>query len=184
MELDASGLVLRPPEEHDIVPFTEAVLESLPELCRFMPWAVDGYSEANAAQWVRGEIEADAHRFVIVDADGIVGACALNGISERDNQANLGYWIRTRGAGRGHATRAARALARYGFDQIGLARIKLYMSTRNPASRRVAEKIGATEEGLMRSRLLLHGERHDAHLFSLLPGEVRETPADPQAGAY
>ena len=35
-----------------------------------------------------------------------------------------------------------------------------------------AERAGATHEGVMRCRLLLNGRHHDAHLFSLLPGDL------------
>jgi len=38
----------------------------------------------------------------------------------------------------------------------------------NAASIRVAEKIGGVREGVLRSRLLLHGEFHDAVLFSVI----------------
>jgi RimJ/RimL family protein N-acetyltransferase len=37
----------------------------------------------------------------------------------------------------------------------------------NLASQRVAEKAGATREGILRGRLILHDVAHDAVMFSL-----------------
>ncbi len=86
--------------------------------------------------------------------------------------ANLGYWVRTASAGLGDATRAAGLLPRYGFDDLDLTRIEIVMSVENVPSRRVAEKLGAHHEGIMRERLLLRGGHDDTHLFSLVASET------------
>ena len=46
------------------------------------------------------------------------------------------------------------------------------MAVENEASRRVAERAGATFEGTLRHRILLHGVYHDAHLYSLIRTEI------------
>jgi RimJ/RimL family protein N-acetyltransferase len=43
----------------------------------------------------------------------------------------------------------------------------------NEGSRRVAQKLGFTMEGTCRARLLHRGERVDAWVGGLLPGELR-----------
>jgi RimJ/RimL family protein N-acetyltransferase len=58
-------------------------------------------------------------------------------------------------------------LAGYGLGTLGLQRLEIVMSVENHASRRVAERVGADHEGILRCRLLLHGRSHDAHSFSL-----------------
>ncbi len=132
-----------------------------------MPWANERYDAAEAMKWISGEL-GDAHRFVVAESDGdIVGTCGLNRLDGLNLSANLGYWIRSDKTCRGYATEASRLLAQYGFDVVGLHRLEIVMSTRNEASRRVAERIGAHHEGVAKGRLLLHGEFHDAHVFSL-----------------
>lgn len=86
--------------------------------------------------------------------------------------ANLGYWVRTSAAGRGVATGATRAVARFGFEQIGLKRIEIVAAVNNLSSQRVAEKAGAVREGVLRKRLLIRGESHDAVLFSLVAEDL------------
>ncbi len=46
--LHAPGLLLRPFEPSDAPAFAEAVLESLPSLLPWMPWAHAGYSAQEA----------------------------------------------------------------------------------------------------------------------------------------
>ena len=175
VELQGDGLILRNPDESDAVLVADAVQRSLPELAPWMPWAVPDYDDEMAARWIRGEV-GDAHRFLMVDAAGdVVGTCGLNKVDEQNRSANLGYWVHSDQAGRGHATEATRLLARFGLDQTtgpAYRRLEVAMSTRNHASRRVAEKAGATFEGTLRQALLLCDEFHDAHIWSFVVGDL------------
>lgn len=164
---------LRSPVEADAPALSAAVLASLPELTPFMPWATAAYDEAATMSWIRGELEAGEVRYLIVGADGeVVGTCGLNRLDQVNRRANLGYWLRTDRTGRGWATRATVLLARHGLTRLGLERVEILMSVENEASRQVAERAGATFEGTLRRRLLLHGVYHDAHLYSLTRTEI------------
>ena len=88
-----------------------------------------------------------------------------------NRHANLGYWVRTSATGRGVATAAVRLAAHFGFESLDLIRIEIVMAVANLASRRVAEKAGATLEGTLRECLYLDGNAHDAYLFSLIPAD-------------
>ncbi len=57
---------------------------------------------------------------------------------------------RTGQTGQGIATAAVRLIARFGFEDLGLLRLlELLIAADNLASRRVAEKVGATFEGVV-----------------------------------
>lgn len=166
MALRSDHLVLRAPTPDDAPVVTAAVHASRAHLLPFMPWADSTYTEVDALRWINGEL-GDVHRFAMIDDEGnFVGCCGLNLINEVNNTANLGYWVHSAHTGRGHATAATRLLARHGLVEGGYQRLEVFMSTRNHPSRRVAEKAGAHYEGVARARLLLHGEPHDAHVFS------------------
>ncbi len=172
IELTDRVIRLRTPVEADAAPLAEAVQRSLGELAPFMPWATPSYGAVESLKWIRHEIAPDEIGFVIIEPGGeIVGSCGLNGFSEQNQLANLGYWVRTDMTGRGYAARATRLVAEHGFRTLGLARIEILMSVENHASRRVAERVGARYEGQLRSRLLLNGRHHDADLFSLIAGD-------------
>jgi ribosomal-protein-serine acetyltransferase len=66
------------------------------------------------------------------------------------------------------ATAAVQRLRNWGFGHTALIRIEVVIAIGNRASLRVAEKAGATREGTLRSRLLLHGTAHDAPMFSFI----------------
>jgi ribosomal-protein-serine acetyltransferase len=83
--------------------------------------------------------------------------------------ANLGYWIRSGETGNGLATEATLGLANFAFRELGLLRLEIIMSTQKTGSRRVALNAGAHFEGTLRNRLLLHGQCHNAYLYSLIP---------------
>jgi ribosomal-protein-serine acetyltransferase len=88
----------------------------------------------------------------------------------RSNEtANVGYWVRTRQTGQGIATAAVRLIARFGFEDLGLRRLELFIAVDNVASRRLAEKVGATFEGVLAAGWPLdHGQLQTAsYCFSL-----------------
>ena len=66
------------------------------------------------------------------------------------------------------ATAATELTRTWGFANTDLARIEILIAVDNVASRRVAEKSGAVYEGTLRSRLLVHGTRHDAAMYAFI----------------
>lgn len=93
------------------------------------------------------------------------------------NLANLGYWVRASRVRQGVATAAAALLARFGFDELRLARLEIVVRLDNAASRRVAEKLGCRLEGVARNRLLFDGTPFDAAMYAMIPDDlVQATP--------
>jgi RimJ/RimL family protein N-acetyltransferase len=87
--------------------------------------------------------------------------------------AEVGYWVTPTARGGGVATEATRAVARWAFGAVGVARVEWLAEVGNVASRRVAEKAGFTFEGVLRDRLAARdGSRADAWIASLLPADV------------
>lgn len=162
--LRREGVELRTPAVSDADALVAAVRSSLDSLAPWMPWATPTYDVAAADAWLA---DIDEHAFVIIDHDGeLVGTCGLNAFDHLDRRANLGYWVRVDRQRRGIATTATLLLRDHALHTLGLQRVEVIMSTRNHASRRVAEAAGAIYEGILRARLHLHGHAHDAHSYS------------------
>lgn len=123
------------------------------------------------AEWDRG----GHFSFVIHDIrDGaFLGSVGLNHVNQIHGFANIGYWVRTSRAGQGVAAAATRLIAQFGLQELGLNRLELLVPTGNHPSRRVAEKVGAKLEGVLRKRLLLQGKPHDATLYSLVAEDLQ-----------
>ena len=107
---------------------------------------------------------------MIVDStdDVVSGCCGLNGINQKDLVCNLGYWVRESKIRQGAATEAARLLATFGHGELRLRRLEIVIAVGNSASRKVAEKLGATYEGIQRMRIKVGDLSHDAHMYALL----------------
>ncbi len=155
-----------------------AAVESVAEVSRWLPWCHAGYTLAEAQAWVGTATEAwdsgNMYDFCIVERDTgwLVGGIGLSDVDRRQRMANLGYWVRTTYARRGAATEAARLVARFGFDQLGLLRIEIVVAIENLASQRVAAKLGALREGLLRNRILVNDAPHHAFMHSLVPEDM------------
>jgi len=173
------GIVtLRPLQMDDAAAMYAAVRESLAELTPWMSWAHEGYEEREAREWIRvarERWEDNAYfGFTITDAgDGaFLGGCSLSHIHPIYRFCNLGYWVRTSRRGRGIAGQAARLAARFAFEKLGLVRVEIVIAAGNEVSCRVAEKIGAHREGILRNRMIVHNTIYDAAMYSLLPSDL------------
>jgi ribosomal-protein-serine acetyltransferase len=172
MNPDAEVLI-RPLRIDDVPALYEAVRESLPVLCLWMPWCHPDYAIEESQTWIEKQIPAfqagEEFTFAIVSAsDQFLGVIGLNAIDRDNRRANLGYWVRVSASARGVATTATQLVARWAFQHTDLNRLELVIAIMNGASLRVAEKAGAVREGILRSRLMLHGDTHDAAVFSIV----------------
>jgi RimJ/RimL family protein N-acetyltransferase len=170
---DAPACRLRPYAASDAEALYEAARESVAEVFPWLSWCHAGYTLAEAREWASSREPLAAagqeHNFVIVDAqDRFLGACGLNQINPLHRYANLGYWLRTSATGRGIATEASRQLARFAFGKTDLVRLEIVCAVGNVRSQRVAERAGARRKGVLRDRLIIHGEAVDAVMFSLV----------------
>jgi ribosomal-protein-serine acetyltransferase len=178
MELTDDSILLRPYGEADAEHLYSAVRESIPEVSRWLPWCHENYSIEESREFISARKLASQgdewYSFAVFEkpSGAFVGGVGLNFINRVHQLGNLGYWIRTSAAGRGFATSATRLAARFGFTQLGLHRIEIVADVGNVASQKVAEKAGAVREGVVRKRLLIHGESHDAVLYSLIPADL------------
>jgi len=169
-------VVLNRYRESDVSEMFRAVVDSHREISHWMSWAHSGYSLEEALEWVRKQIalweEGEAYEFVLRDKQGhFLGGCGLNQRQPIAGFMNLGYWIRSDRTGNGYASSAARLLAESGFRHLSLPRIEIVVDVDNHASRRVAEKAGATREGILRNRLTVHGKTRDTIMYSFVPGD-------------
>ncbi len=177
-ELTDGYVIVRPYREEDAGTLYEAVRESIAEVSPWLAWCHENYSIEESREFITSRGIASQgdewYSFAIfAREDGrFLGGVGLNFMNRVHQMGNLGYWVRTGAVGSGVATSATRLAARFGFEQLGLHRIEIVSAVNNIASQRVAEKAGAVREGLVRKRLLIRGESHDALLFSLIPGDL------------
>jgi ribosomal-protein-serine acetyltransferase len=174
---------IRRSEASDVERILAAIHASMPELERWMPWAHPGYSLEDARTWLdlcrEGWEKGTQYAFTAVDvATGeVLGDCGISQINRLNGFANLGYWVRSSAAGQGLGSALARRVARFGVEDLQLNRLEILTAIGNQGSQRVAEKAGATREGVLRSRLILREEVLDAVIFSLTARDFGKEPS-------
>ncbi|MDD9974338.1 MAG: GNAT family N-acetyltransferase [Candidatus Poribacteria bacterium] len=116
------------------------------------------YEDGMAEEWMRAcsdKFEKDeALNFAItlkIDKN-LIGGMELR-LDQKNENAELGYWIGKPYWNCGYATEAAGAVVAYGFEVLKLNRIHAKHFKRNPASGRVLEKIGMRYEGCFRQHI-------------------------------
>lgn len=112
----------------------------------------------------------DHPRFAIVSEGKAIGEVELK-IDHDHLVAELAYGIARRHWGKGFATEAAHSVLGYGFNTFNLAKVYAWLDPRNVRSKRVLEKLGMRQEGLLRSHGIRRGKRVDSLIYGLLRDE-------------
>ncbi len=109
-----------------------------------------------AGIWYRGRLAG------FVDAQRIVRS---------HKKTEIGYWLGTSFEGRGIMARACRAIIDYNFGELGLNRIEVECASDNLPSRKIPERLGFTEEGVIRQAAWLNDRFVDYVIYGLLADE-------------
>lgn len=117
-----------------------------------------------------GLLAEDFTRLVIEDRAGRrVGLAGVDEVDLHSRVARISATIlEPAERGKGFGTDAHRTLVSYLFLHRGLLRIEAFVAAGNLAARAVLNRLGFTEEGVLRSRVFAHGQRHDVVVHGLL----------------
>jgi [ribosomal protein S5]-alanine N-acetyltransferase len=85
---------------------------------------------------------------------------------------HLGYWVDAAVAGRGVASLAVALVCDHAFGPAGLHRLQADIRPENRASRRLVERLGFRQEGLLRRYLDIDGDWRDHLAYALLAEDV------------
>lgn len=101
----------------------------------------------------------------------LIGWCTLHLRGRQLDAGEIGYALRRDCWGQGYATETARALLRFGFEELGLHRISAECHPDNTGSWRVMEKAGMRREGLLRQNCTIRGEWTDTLVYAMVADE-------------
>lgn len=176
----SDGVVtLRPwGEDGDVEVITAACNDrAIAEFLDLIPFP---YTEDDAREYIalcrEGWADGTMTNFAITDTEGgeAIGSMGVRWIDPDQGVAEVGYWVAPGARGRGACTRALRLVSRWMLADHGHERLQLRADVLNPASRKVAENAGFTQEGVLRSsRYNPRLERRvDFVMYSLLRDEL------------
>ena len=170
---DTERLTLRAPRPGDAPEIVAAVTDSLNELRPWMPWAkeaptVEGTEERlrkAAAKWITRE---DLLLHIYLKATSTwVGGSGLHRIQWDSRTFEIGYWVRTKFAGRGYISEAVNGITAFAFAHLKANRVEIRCDAKNDRSTAVARRCGFRLEGILRHNSLgVDGDLRDTMVFS------------------
>lgn len=153
MKVD-DALELRLLERHHAQLLFDITVANREHLKTFLPWVpkmqvlsqTESFIDRALAQFARH----DGFQAGIFLNGSLVGMVGLHYIRWDTERTEIGYWLSEDAQGRGVATRVVRALCAYCFGELGLGRVEIRCAEENTRSRRVPERLGFTQEGVLR----------------------------------
>lgn len=145
-------------------------------------WMINGYPESLAQLTKRLGEDRPRNTYdnlilciETLDDHTPIGVVALTGAEPESGRAELDVYIgeATHRNG-GYGTDAIRVLCRYGFDQMRLHGITLWVVPENTAAHHVYRKLGFVDEGRVRECFRRNGTWHDSIVMSMVEGELVE----------
>jgi RimJ/RimL family protein N-acetyltransferase len=128
-----------------------------------------GFAAYWLARYEEGWCDGSRAGFAIETHDGeFLGLGMFVRIEPEGRQGEIGYVVDPAARGRGVATRTLQLLTDWGFSQLGMKRIELWIDTTNSGSERVAERAGYVLEGVLRSVWFKEEIRRDFGIWSRL----------------
>jgi ribosomal-protein-alanine N-acetyltransferase len=118
-----------------------------------------------------GQTEWQKWDLIEQNTQKVMGSCSLFNWHAVHERAEIGYLLHERFRGNGYMIEALHAVVDYGFNSMKLNRIEAFMKPDNQGSKRIVEKLGFKQEGLLREHYKFENRIYDSLVFSLLKSE-------------
>ncbi len=167
-ELKTKRLLLRPFRGGDVDDVLAYANDE--EWARFLPHIQLPYTTSDAEQFVAQRVLGswrDNPALAIELSGKVVGGVGMN-INVRNSLGALGYSLARKHWGKGIAVEATRAFVDWAFSAYDLAKVYAEVDERNVRSMRVAEKLGMSREGLLKSHYVARDGRSDDVVYGIL----------------
>ncbi len=171
--IHTARLTLRPFADTDVDAIWPFVSD--PEFPRLMSWAAHQTREETAGfiAYAQQTIAASTGIVWAIDLAGTaIGCISFDSIgwrmrAWRIDRTELGYWLAPAHWNQGYMTEAAQAAMRFGFETLGLNKIKIGCHEQNIGSRRVIEHCGFRYIGRHESDVWRDGAWHSQLRYEL-----------------
>lgn len=168
--------VLKALEPWHAAEFAEYVRRDREHLRHFLPWADQMHEEEAAAAWLRlfaqGRLDDSRHIYGIWDDGVLTGGMMFPSITARFGSCEIGAWLAAESGGRGLVTIAARHMIDWAVGERGMNRVEWRCEPGNEPSRKVAQRLGMSREGLLRGAFNARGGWVDMELWALTAADL------------
>lgn len=142
-------------------------------LLEWMVWADEGREDV--ANFVKSALQdfatGESYQVGIWYQGKMAGSIGLQARNRMFNKMEMGYWISEDLQGNGLVTRSCRALLDFAFDEIKLNRLEIHVAVGNDRSAAIPERLGFTQEGVLRGMGWRAGKHVDLIIYGMLASE-------------
>ena len=167
--LQNNRILLRPLQQEEI----PALLELTQDPTLWTYFTHDLSTHAGLDAWAAGHFSEDRLQFVVVDqgSQQLLGSTGFGNYFPRDRRIEIGWtWLGKAAQGTGTNQEMKSLMLAYAFEELDMLRVEFKTDVLNLPARKA--RLGATEEGILRSHTLMtHGRRRDTIYYSFLKGE-------------
>ena len=140
--------------------------------------AVYGWSRpvslSSQKQWILNQNDESTIRYAIEYEKQMVGVGSISSIDMKNRVANLNIKLLKDYRGKRIATNAIKLLIHYCFEELNCHCLTANVLERNTDSKRLWERFGFHQDGLLRERVYKNGRYHNIIAFSLLKEDFYE----------
>jgi [ribosomal protein S5]-alanine N-acetyltransferase len=172
--LETARLTLRFVEESDVDAFF--AIYSDPRVARYLSRPAQT-ERAQAVKMVgnvlTGYADGSSVTFAMQRRDdgAVVGIVMLFRFNEESRRAEIGYSMAQAFWGHGYMDEALRAVIGYAFATLNLNRLEADIDPRNGNSAKSLKRLGFREEGVLKERWIVAGEKSDTAYYGLLASQ-------------
>lgn len=176
--LQTDRILMRPISYDDIDGLRQIAFDK--EIWKFNVFRIYDESELRdfLEKAIKGRESQNRYAFTIIDklSGRIAGSTSYSNISEPDKRLEIGWtWLGTEFQGTGINKVCKYLLLNYAFNELNYYRVEFKTDFLNQKSKKALQKIGAVEEGILRSHTKMHdGRRRDTVYYSILKPEWSE----------
>jgi ribosomal-protein-serine acetyltransferase len=168
---------LRPLEPYEAATFLALIERERDHFGVWLPWAISIDDEAKAKAFLDrlADRQSAGHgRGFAIWLDGeMVGGLLFRVFNAEAGNCEIGVWLAQHATDQGLITIAANHLIDWAFHERGIHRIEWHAATENMPSIAVAQRLGMSRDGILRSDFLHRGKRYDTEIWSLLSTDPR-----------
>ncbi|WP_338708932.1 GNAT family protein [Paenibacillus amylolyticus] len=101
----------------------------------------------------------------------IIGTCGFHGCMKQHYKAVMGYELAPEFWRQGYMTEVTQKIVEYGFKNLELNRIEAFVEPENAGSRKLLERIGFSEEGILKEHFYWKNRFVDNVIYAILKKE-------------
>jgi ribosomal-protein-serine acetyltransferase len=172
LKLRVDGSVeLRQVSEGDTQVLTELIERNRRYLREWLPWLDNSTGIHDTARFIGRSLEQaddeNGYTFAIVCNGALAGIIGQHYVDSLNRRTEIGYWLDASHQGSGIVTKSTARLADYAFAEQNCNRVILHCAV----GRAVAERLGFTQEGILREAEWLYDHYVDLVVYSMLKSQ-------------